>query len=83
MMMMGALHIEMAFINVIGDWLECSGWVDIFNRFLISTPDRTGSFLSGSHVKRSRYAHLISCAGLFLLLRDAHQKDSKSSPLEN
>jgi hypothetical protein len=25
-MMMGALHIEMAFFNTIGDWLDGSGW---------------------------------------------------------
>ena len=30
--MIGPLHIEMAFISVIGDWLEGSGWVDIFKR---------------------------------------------------
>ena len=28
-MMMGALHIEMAFLNTIGDWLEGSGWVEV------------------------------------------------------
>ena len=34
--MMGPLHIEMAFISAIGDWLEGSGWVDISNRSKIN-----------------------------------------------
>ena len=39
--MMGPLHIEMAFINAIGDWLDWldgSGWCEVFNKADISTP---------------------------------------------
>ena len=32
MVMIGPLHIEMAFLNAIDDWLEGSGWVTIFER---------------------------------------------------
>ena len=56
--MMGPLHIEMALLNAIGDRLEGSGWPGLFDKAKISTPGRVDSFLSGSHVKRSRYAHL-------------------------
>ena len=55
--MMGPLHIEMAFISAIGDWLEESGWVNIFIRSKINTLGRIESFLDGTSVKRSRYAH--------------------------
>ena len=71
-MMMGALHIEMAFLNAIGDWLEGSGWTDMLVKANISTPG-ANSFLSGRHVKRSRYAHQVTCAGLHLLCMDAYQ----------
>ena len=30
--MLGPLHIEMAFMSAIGDWVKGSGWTDIFNR---------------------------------------------------
>ena len=55
--MMGPLHIEMAFISAIGDWLEGSGWVNIFIRLKINTVGRVESFLGGTSVKRSSYAH--------------------------
>ena len=31
-LMLGPLHIEMAFLNAIGDWLEGSGWTDVFEK---------------------------------------------------
>ena len=62
-MMMGALHIEMAYLSVIGDWLEGSGWTDILVRAEISTPGHADSFLSGKHVKRSRYVHQVTVLG--------------------
>ena len=55
--MMGPLHIEMAFISAIGDWLEGSGWVNTFIRSKINTLGRIESFLGETSVKRSRYAH--------------------------
>ena len=38
--MMGPLHIEMAFLNGIGKWLEGSGWIEMFTKAEISTPGR-------------------------------------------
>ena len=38
--MMGPLHIEMTFLNEIGDWLEGSGWVTIFERPRVTTVGR-------------------------------------------
>lgn len=69
--MMGSLHIEMAFINTLGDWLEGCEWVDILALAEIETPGTAESLLSGGHVKRSRYAHQVSAASLSLLLRRA------------
>ena len=54
--MMGPLHIEMALLKTIGDWLEGSGWLGVFNKAKISTLGRIDSFFLGSHVKKSRYA---------------------------
>ena len=30
--MMGPLHIEMAFVTAIGDWLDGSGWTKVYER---------------------------------------------------
>eukprot|EP00112_Aurelia_sp_Birch-Aquarium-sp1_P011752 Seg2473.2 transcript_id=Seg2473.2/GoldUCD/mRNA.D3Y31 product="hypothetical protein" protein_id=Seg2473.2/GoldUCD/D3Y31 len=81
-MMMGALHIEMAFLNTIGDWLEGSGWVEILVKAEVNTPGRAESFLSGSQVKRSRYAHQVSCAALYLLLEEAFKRSESDLPFD-
>ncbi|CAB4025239.1 hypothetical protein ROHU_037104 [Paramuricea clavata] len=72
--MMGAFHIEMAFLNTIGDWLEGSGWVEVLAKAEVNTPGRAESFLSGKQVKRSRYAHQMSCSALYLLVQDAYTR---------
>ena len=42
----------------------------------MNTPGRAESFLTGSQVKRSRYAHQVSCAALYLLAQEAYQKSN-------
>ena len=68
-MMIGPLHIEMAFLNAIGDWLESSGWVEIIIKSEINTPGRADALLKGNLPKRCRYAHHVSCASLSFLLK--------------
>ena len=75
-MMMGSLHIEMNFMAAIGDWLEGSGWIDLLVKSSINSPGRAESLLRGNQVKRTRYAHQVSCAGLYLLLIDAYQESA-------
>ena len=80
--MMGPLHIEMAFINAIGDWLDWldgSGWCEVFNKADISTPGRVENFLQGSHVKRSRYAHQISLSTLYTMSYNVFQQSGIAS----
>ena len=76
--MMGPLHIDMALLNAIGDRLEGSGWPGVFDKAKISTPGRVDSFLLGSHVKRSRYAHLISLFALRSMEQEIFQESGCS-----
>ena len=76
---MGVLHIEMIFINVIGDWLEGSGRIQIFNHARISTPGWVESFFSGSHVKRSRYAHLLTLFALYSMANEVYSESKFNS----
>lgn len=53
--MMDPLHIEMNFINVRGNWLEGSAWVEIFEKEIDFTLGRMESFLHGIKIKLSSY----------------------------
>ena len=75
--MMGPLHIEMAYMCALGDWLDGSGWIDIFQKANINTPGRIESFLKGSNVKRSRYAHQVSLSSLVAISRKAFESQEE------
>ena len=76
---MGDLHIEMTFQSTIGDWLEGSGWTEIYENANISTSGRIDSFLKSSHVKRTRYAHQVTLKVLLELGRDAFKRSDMNS----
>ena len=75
--MMDPLHIEMAFLNAIDNWLEGSGWVTIFERARMTTVGRIDRFLSGLKIKRIRHAHQVSLAALIKLARQALEAQNK------
>ena len=77
------LHIEMAFMNAIGDWLEGSGWVEIFEKARITTPGRIESFLTGRKVKRTRYAHQLSLAALTKLSKQAFEDQNEYTDFDH
>lgn len=55
--MMGLLHTEMAFLNVIGDWLENSGLTTMIQNTGVAKPGVAQSLLSGQSVVRTKYFH--------------------------
>ncbi|XP_065669903.1 uncharacterized protein LOC124808522 [Hydra vulgaris] len=71
LMMMGGLHIEMASLSLVGDWLEGSGLCDAITKAGITTSGQAESMLTGRKVKRSRYAAQVSLAGFYSLLTKA------------
>ena len=71
--MMGPLHIELAYMSATGDWIEDSGWVEALKKANVSTPGRIESFLTGSKVKRTRYAHQVSLATWIRLAQNAFE----------
>ena len=50
--MMGGLHIEMATLSMIGDWLEGSGWSDLITTAQVFTSGTSDALLSAFHVKK-------------------------------
>ena len=80
---LGGLHIEMAFMSMIGDVLEGSGWVDALIKSGLGSPGLVESFLSSSHLKRTRYAHKITACALYSLLRQAYQESDCDSSFDD
>ena len=70
--MMGGLHVEMATLRMIGHWLDGSGWVQCLVASGLCTSGIADSFIHASSVKRTRYAHPVSAAALFVCLKRAY-----------
>ena len=58
--MFGGLHIEIAALKKLGDWLRGSGSVQPLVQAEIATPGTADSFLLAAHVTRTRRAHQIT-----------------------
>lgn len=72
--MLGGLHTEMAFLKAIGTLLRDSGWTDVLVDAKIATNGVADSFLSASHVTRTRHAHQVTVCALYKLLKVAHEQ---------
>ena len=70
--MFGGLHIEMSGFKILGDLLDGSGWVNALVNADIATPGTAESFLKVSHLARTRRAHEITAASLYVLQQLAY-----------
>lgn len=62
--MLGGLHVEMALWKTVGDYLDCSGWTNALTQAGIASSGTAESFLSCSHVTRTRHAHQVNAVVL-------------------
>ena len=62
----------MATLNVIGKWLDGSGWALILNNANVTTEGRADNVIKGGNTSRSQWAHQISVAGLYHMMKDAY-----------
>ncbi len=81
--MLGRLHIKMATLNVIGKWLAGSGWTEAIVDAGVATSGVADSFLKGKHVTRTRRAHQVTAACLYILMRKAYDSDAADSAVPN
>jgi len=70
--MFGGLHIEMAALKTIGDWLQGSGWAQALVQANIATVGTADSLYRATHVMRTRKAHQITAAALYILQHRAY-----------
>ena len=71
-LILGGLHIEMAALKVIGDWLEDCGWVEAIVEAKIASAGTVDSFVKVSHITRTRHAHQITASSLHILLKKSY-----------
>ena len=71
--MLGGLHTEMAALRTVGDWLDASGWVSALIDANIASAGKADSFLKAAHVSRTRHAHQMTAASLYILMNRAYQ----------
>ena len=79
--MLGPLHIEMAYLSALGDWLENSGWTTLIQNASVTRSGVAESLLSGHDVVRTKYCHQITACVLNSLMHKAY--DQYSATAEN
>lgn len=57
--MFGGLHIEMAMLTLLGDWLEDSCWRNALIQANIASSGTANSFIHASHVTKVRHTHQV------------------------
>jgi len=70
--MFGGLHIEMAALKTIGDWLESSGWAQALVQAEIASVGMADSLHKATHVMRTRKDHQITASALHILQHRAY-----------
>ena len=78
--MMGGLHIEMAMLSVIWDWLSGSGWTYVMASANITTEGRALGVQKGSHTSRAQWAHQVTVVALFGLLKKSYSEYCNITP---
>ena len=59
--MIGGLHIEMAILSAIVDWVQESGWTAVINTANVTTEGRADNLLRGYDTAQAQWAHQL-CA---------------------
>ena len=72
--MLGGLHIEIAFWKAIGSLLHESGRTDVLMQAGMASTGVADSLLSVSHVTRTRHAHQVTVCALFRLMNMAYEQ---------
>ena len=74
-LLLGGLHIEMAYWSTIGRLTE-SGWTNIISEAGITTDGTSESLLASSHLMKTRNAHITTVLALKYLQKEAMTDDS-------
>jgi len=82
--MIAVLQIEMAALGTLGYLLKGSGWIETLVQADITTAGTADSFLYAEHVARTKRAHQVTAAALYILQYRAYKNcdiDTEDKPL--
>ena len=74
----GGLHIEKTVLKALGQWLDGSVGTSVLEIAGISSPGIVNSFDNATYMTRTRRAHQISAAALYIMHHLAYQKYLRS-----
>ena len=74
--LMGGLHLEMAVIKILGQWLDGSDWAHALAESGVTTPGRAHEAVKGGNVTRARYFHEVTVAALCVLQQQAYKSQN-------
>ena len=82
--MLGGLHIEKVLYQVLGDWLDGSGWTSLISSASVAGSSTAQAFLGSSHITRTRYIHQVTALAIYILSQTAysHHQQTEDSNLE-
>ena len=72
--MLGGLHIEMTAYKAFGKWMNGSRWTEVLSTAGVATKGVADSFITASHLTRTRCAHQVMAASLHYLQHKAYQE---------
>ena len=72
--MLGPLHIEMAFLSALGDLVEGSGWTAVLQNARITRPGVAQALLTSHDAVRTKYVHQVTACCLDILMYEAFQQ---------
>ena len=78
--LMGGLHIEMAVLKVLGDWLNKSGWTYLISAANVTTEARAEHLLQGSNVSLCQWVHQVTAAALHTLMYSSYGEYKDCTP---
>ena len=83
LIMFGGLHIEKALWNALGSLLSGSGWTGALTEAGIVTSGTADSFLSASHITRTRHIHQVTALSLAKLQQNAFVRRNETSDVHD
>ena len=60
--------------QAIGTWLAGSGWVEVLSQAEFTAARRVESLINCAHITRTKYAHQVTAASLFIFQKNAYRK---------
>lgn len=79
-LLFGGLHVEMAALKTVGQWLEESGWSAVIIESNFAATGCADALLKASYVSRTRNAHQVTACALYILMSAAYNTYIKQFP---